>query len=95
MQGFSDLFHREITATAAQAIANGDRRPAYLRVALAQTDAGYSARLTGDQGSAMLHSMACANGLAFVPGETEIPAGRQLRVLLLAEEPAASPLGTR
>jgi molybdopterin molybdotransferase len=94
MQGFSDLFHRVITATAAQAIINTDRRPAYLRVILTQTDAGYTARLTGDQGSAMLHSMACANGLALVPGETEVPAGRALQVLLLAEEPAASPLGT-
>jgi molybdopterin biosynthesis enzyme len=83
-----------ITATAAQAIINTDRRPAYLRVILTQTDAGYTARLTGDQGSAMLHSMACANGLALVPGETEVPAGRALQVLLLAEEPAASPLGT-
>jgi molybdopterin molybdotransferase len=95
MQGCSDLFHPEITATAAQAMVNTDRRPAYFRVILTQTDTGYTARLTGDQGSAMLHSMACADGLAFVPGETDIPAGRQLRVLLLADEPAASPLGTR
>jgi molybdopterin molybdotransferase len=94
MQGCSDLFHPEITATAAQAMVNTDRRPAYFRVILTQTDTGYTARLTGDQGSAMMHSMACANGLAFVPGETEIPAGRPVRVLLLAEEPAASSLGT-
>jgi len=95
MQGYSSLLHPEITATAAQAIVNKDRRPAYLRVILTQTDAGYTVRLTGDQGSAMLHSMACADGLAFVPGETDIPAGRQLRILLLGDEPVASPLGTR
>ncbi len=95
MQGYSDLFHPEITATAAQAIVNKDRRPAYLRVILTQTDAGYTAHLTGDQGSAMLHSMAGADGLAYVPGETEISAGRQLRILLLADEPAAFALGTR
>jgi molybdopterin molybdotransferase len=95
MQGYSRVFHPEITATAAQAIINTDRRPAYLRVILTQTDAGYTARLTGDQGSAMLHSMASADGLAFVPGETEIPAGRQLRVLLLADEPTTSGLGAR
>jgi molybdopterin molybdotransferase len=95
MQGYFSLFHPEITATAAQAIINTDRRPAYLRVILTQTDAGYTARLTGDQGSAMLHSMASADGLAFVPGETEIPAGRQLRVLLLADEPTTSGLGAR
>jgi molybdopterin molybdotransferase len=94
MQGFSGLFHRVITATAAQAIVNGDHRPAYLRVIVTQTEAGSTARLAGDQGSAMMHSMACANGLAFVPGETEIPAGRPVRVLLLAEESAGSSLGT-
>jgi molybdopterin molybdotransferase len=95
MQGYCNLLHPEITATATQAIVNTDRRPAYLRVILTQTDAGYAARLTGDQGSAMLHSMISADGLAFVPGETEIPAGRQLRILLLADELAAVPPGTR
>lgn len=95
MQGYSDLFHPEIRVAAAQAVVNTDRRPAYLRVILTQTDAGYTARLTGDQGSAVLHSMAYADGLAFVPGETEIPAGHLLRVLLLADEPTASPRETR
>jgi molybdopterin molybdotransferase len=94
MQGCSSVFHPEIRATAAQAIINTDRRPAYLRVILMQTDAGYTVRLTGDQGSAMLHSMASADGLAFVPGETEIAAGGLLRVLLLADEPTTSRLGT-
>ncbi|MFQ5658751.1 MAG: gephyrin-like molybdotransferase Glp, partial [Candidatus Methylomirabilales bacterium] len=56
MQGHRRLFHPKITATAAQSIRNKDRRPAYLRMILTQTDAGYTARLTGDQGSAMLHS---------------------------------------
>ncbi len=92
MQGHRSLFHPEITAVAAQSIRNKDHRPAYLRVTLTQTDAGYVVRLTGDQGSAMLHSMAYADGLACVPGETEIPVGSQVRVLLLGDEPAAPAL---
>lgn len=90
MQGHRNLFHPEITATAAQPIVNTDRRPAYMRVMLTRTDSGYTVRLTGDQGSAMLHSMVNADGLACVSGETEIPAGGQVRVLLL-DEPASTP----
>ncbi|MFQ5846830.1 MAG: gephyrin-like molybdotransferase Glp [Candidatus Methylomirabilales bacterium] len=90
MQGHRSVFHPEITATATQSILNTDCRPAYLRVVLTPTDAGYTAGLTGDQGSAMLHSMACADALACVPGETEIPAGKPIRVLLFSDEPAAS-----
>lgn len=89
MQGTHNLFPAEITAIAAQSISNKDHRPAYLRVSLTRTDASFIARLTGEQGSAMLHSMTHANGLAVIPGETEIPAGSQVRVLLLADEIAA------
>jgi molybdopterin biosynthesis enzyme len=38
----------------------------------------------------MLHSMAHANGLAVIPGETEVPVGSQVRVLLLADEVVAT-----
>ncbi|MFQ5883308.1 MAG: gephyrin-like molybdotransferase Glp [Candidatus Methylomirabilales bacterium] len=92
MQGHRSLFHLEVMATAAESIPNKDRRPAYLRARLTRTDAGYSARLTGDQGSAMLQSMAHVHGLAFVPGETEIPAGGEVRVFLLADDPTATSL---
>lgn len=91
MQGSRSLLPTEITAAAAQSIPNKDRRPAYLRVVLTRTDAGLTACLTGDQGSAMLHSMAHADGLAVIPGETEIPVGSQVRVLLLADEMAVTP----
>ena len=90
MQRHRDLLRPEIAVTAAQPIPNADPRPAYLRVMLAPTEAGYTATLTGDQGSAMLHSMASADGLACVPGETEIPAGSPVRVILLGEGPGAA-----
>lgn len=90
MQGHRRQFHPDISATTTQSMINRDRRPAYLRVMLTRTDAGYAARLTGDQGSAMLHSMLNADGLACVPGESEIPVGGPVRVLLL-DEPASTP----
>lgn len=90
MQGHQRLFHPEIIATSTQSILNKDRRPAYMRVRLTRTDPGYTVRVTGDQGSAMLHSMINADGLACVSGETEIPAGGQVRVLLL-DEPESTP----
>ncbi len=92
MQGHRSLFHPDIIATTSQSILNKDRRPAYLRVMLTRSDAGYTVRLTGDQGSAMLHSMVNADGLACVSGETEIRAGGQVRVLLLGDEPSTIPL---
>jgi molybdopterin molybdotransferase len=70
MQGHRSLSHAAITATTTHAFVNRDRRPAYLRVILTQTDAGYTVRLTGDQGSAMLHSMVHADGLAGVSRTT-------------------------
>jgi molybdopterin molybdotransferase len=92
MQGHRSIFHPKITATTTQSILNKDRRPAYLRVILSRTDEGYTVRLTGDQGSAMLHSMAYADALACIPGETEIPVGNQVRVFLLDDEPEAGAL---
>lgn len=85
IQGRRSVSCPEVTATAGQSVRNKDRRPAYVRVILTQTEVGYTARLSGDQGSAMLHSMVSADGLAVVPGETEIPAGGRVRVLLLDE----------
>jgi molybdopterin molybdotransferase len=95
MQGYRRLLRPEITVAAAQPMPNRDRRPAYLRVLLSAVGTGVVAALTGDQGSAMLHSMAYADGLAFVPGETEIPAGSPVRVILLSEEPGAAALEQR
>jgi molybdopterin molybdotransferase len=60
----------------------GDRR-GYLRVSLERAGAALGARLTGEQGSAILRSMAAADGLAVVPGNTTIEAGQPVDVMRL------------
>ena len=55
-------------------IDNPGYRRGYLRVTLERDGTAWGARLTGDQGSAILTSMVRADGLAVVPGDTTIAA---------------------
>jgi molybdopterin molybdotransferase len=65
---------RHVSALLEDDVAKDPDRTAYLRVALRQTDAGWSARPAGGQLSSQLRALAAADGLLAVPaGE---PAGR-------------------
>jgi molybdopterin molybdotransferase len=76
--------HRpRLRAVAREPIANPGRRRGYLRVTLAVDGREVGARLTGDQGSAILRSMVLADGLAVVPGDTVIAKGEAVDVILL------------
>ncbi|MHB0856173.1 MAG: molybdopterin molybdotransferase MoeA [Anaerolineae bacterium] len=56
----------------------------FLRVTLEPTKDGLGARLTGEQGSGILLSMVCADGLAVVPEEAgPLRAGDAVQVMLL------------
>ncbi|MFQ5897931.1 MAG: gephyrin-like molybdotransferase Glp, partial [Candidatus Methylomirabilia bacterium] len=83
MAGHRALHRPTVHAKVLAPIANPGRRRGYLRVVLEQTKDGYSARLTGDQGSAIVRSMVAADGLAVVPPDTTIPEGSQVTVILL------------
>ncbi len=83
MAGHRTLFRPTIQARALDPIPNPGRRRGYLRVTLAPLDGGYGARLTGEQGSAIVRSMVLADGLAVVPPETTIPAGSEVTVIKL------------
>jgi molybdopterin biosynthesis enzyme len=48
------------------------------------------ARPTGQQGSAILRSMLLADGLAVVPGDTKIPKGGEVDVILLLNDGTVS-----
>lgn len=72
-----------IDARALAPIANPGHRRGYLRVTLEPDGEGWGARLTGDQGSAILRSMVLADGLAVVPGDTTIGPGERVRVIVL------------
>ncbi len=61
-----------------------DKRRHYLRVQVRNGDGGYTASLTGDQGSGILTSMSRANGLAVVPEEwPDVRPGQEVPVWLL------------
>jgi molybdopterin molybdotransferase len=72
-----------IDAVALSPIPNPGGRRGYLRVSLERAPGGIGARLTGEQGSAILRSMVAADGLAVVPGNTTIGAGEPVRVMRL------------
>lgn len=78
-----------VRARALDAIANPGRRRGYLRVSLSRDGEALGARLTGDQGSAILRSMVLADGLAVVPGDAVIAKGEWTDVILLRPESIA------
>jgi molybdopterin molybdotransferase len=84
MQGFTDWSQPAVRARLREPIARKDGRRHYLRVRLLETEAGYDATLTGDQGSGILYSLVQADGLAIIPEEVDhLPAGAEVEVLLL------------
>ena len=83
MMGHRVLDRPRLRARALVTIANRDQRRGYLRVALSRDGDGFGARLTGDQGSAIVRSMVAADGLAVVPGETTIEIGDPVEIILL------------
>jgi molybdopterin molybdotransferase len=72
-----------LRARALERIANPGSRRGYLRVTLTAGTDGYGARLTGEQGSAILRSMVLADGLAIVGPDTTIAAGEPVDVIVL------------
>ena len=81
--GASQLFRPRVAARALDPISNPGHRRGYLRVTLSREGNEYGARLTGDQGSAILRSMVLADGLAVVPGDTVIAKGDTVEVMVL------------
>jgi molybdopterin molybdotransferase len=84
MQGFTDWSRPTVRARLTHPIARKDGRRHYLRVRLQETEAGYEAALTGDQGSGILNSLVQADGLAVIPEDRDhLPAGAEVEVVLL------------
>lgn len=88
MSGCLRLGRPRLRARALARIANPGGRRGYLRVELESTEGGLGARLTGEQGSAILRSMVAADGLAIIPPDTVVPAGGDLDVIVLRELPS-------
>ena len=83
MAGADVIDRPRLRARALEPIANPGSRRGYLRVTLTSDAQGYAARLTGDQGSAVLRSMVLADGLAVVAPDTTIAAGESVDVIVL------------
>ncbi len=84
MMGKTNLEKPFVMARLLDSIANRDGRRVYARVIVARNNGEYTARLTGEQGSAILTSMALADGLAIVPEDVaELNAGEMAKVLML------------
>ena len=83
LEGADVIDRPRLRARALAPIANPGSRRGYLRVTLTPDAQGYGARLTGDQGSAILRSMVLADGLAVVAPDTTIAAGESVDVIVL------------
>jgi molybdopterin molybdotransferase len=87
MGGRRRLMRPQVRATALEPVPNPGSRRAYLRVRLHAKDHRLGARLTGEQGSAILRSMVAADGLAVVPPDTVVPIGDELEIIQLRDLP--------
>jgi molybdopterin molybdotransferase len=89
--GHRILVRPRVRARALEPIDNPGSRPGYLRVRLERVETGLGARPTGAQGSGILRSMLWADGLAVVPGDTNVPKDGEVEVILLAGD--GTPVG--
>lgn len=85
MAGHRTIHRLRMRARALAPIANPGFRRGYLRVTLERDAGRWGARLTGDQGSAILTSMVRADGLAVVPGDTTVLPGEDVEVLVFRD----------
>jgi molybdopterin molybdotransferase len=87
MAGRQRLTRPRVHARALGPVPNPGSRRGYLRVNLEPVGVGFGARLTGEQGSAILRSMVAADGLAVVPPDTVVQVGGDLEIIVLRELP--------
>ena len=85
LAGFRTTDRLRLRARALAPIPNPGVRRGYLRVTLERQGGEWGARLTGDQGSAILTSMVRADGLAVVAGDTTIDIGEQVEVIVFRD----------
>ncbi len=82
MGGINGIHRPRLAAKALAPIANPGSRRGYLRVTLERDGSHWGARLTGEQGSAILTSMVRADALAVVAGDTVVQTGEEVEVIM-------------
>ncbi|MGH7342784.1 MAG: molybdopterin-binding protein, partial [Candidatus Rokuibacteriota bacterium] len=85
LAGHERVARSRIRARALDPIANPGHRRGYLRVTLVRDGDEVWARLTGDQGSAILTSMVQADGLAVVAGDSVVAKGESVEIIPLRD----------
>jgi len=86
MQGHRDLFRRTVRVALEEPVRTPGRLTHFLRAVVRETPDGFTARLTGPQGSGILTSMAKANALLIVPEQRDdVLAGETLSAVLLGD----------
>ena len=85
LAGLRAIHRLRLRARALAPIPNPGFRRGYLRVTLERQGSDWGARLTGDQGSAILTSMVRADGLAVVAGDTTIGPGDEVEVIVFRD----------
>ena len=85
LAGFRAIHRTRLRARALAPIDNPGVRRGYLRVTLERQGGEWGARLTGDQGSAILTSMVRADGLAIVGGDTTIRESEPVEVIVFRD----------
>jgi molybdopterin molybdotransferase len=83
MGGHRQLDRPRARARALEPIDNPGSRPGYLRVRIEDGAGEIGVRPTGEQGSGILRSMLLADALAVVPGNTRVPEGGSVEIILL------------
>ena len=85
MQGYAALFRRPVNVTLEEEVKIAAKLTHFLRACVTRHEDGtLTARLTGNQSSGALTSMAKANALLIVPGtQPNVPKGGQLHALML------------
>jgi molybdopterin molybdotransferase len=84
MMGKTELAKPTIEAVLDEPIYNNDGRRVYARAIITRQNGTYHVKLTGDQGSNLLTSMARANGLAICPEDVQkMEAGDKVQVQML------------
>jgi len=89
MSGRRRLTRPRLRVRALAPIPNPGSRRGYLRVQLETTaDGALGARLTGEQGSAILRSMVAADGLAVIAPDTTAAPDDVIEVIILRDLPS-------
>lgn len=84
LQGRSDLNRPRVSAILEETVSSPAHKVSFLRVKLRREGPQWLARLTGPQGSGLLHSAVAADGLAEIPADrTSVTAGETIVVHLL------------